>query len=92
MLRITTETKRDTFLVTLEGSLSGPWVEEFDRTLACEAENQASLRVQVDLTAVTFISSDGKALLRRLSARGVDMFSTDVETKAIIDEIRWGKD
>jgi hypothetical protein len=87
MLRISVTMGQKQATVTLEGSLSGPWVDELARTL--EALADGALDVQLD--AVTFIDGAGKTLLRTLCARGVRLRASGCMNRAIVEEITTAK-
>jgi ABC-type transporter Mla MlaB component len=53
----------------LEGKLLEPWVSEVQKALAESKGN--SNRIRIDLSAVSFVDSAGKELLRDLARRGV---------------------
>jgi hypothetical protein len=57
--------------IKLEGKLLGPWVDEVNRV--CMAGPDPSSRINLDLSALTFVDSAGEGLLRDLTARGIDV-------------------
>ena len=70
MLRISrTESPGLAITLQLEGQVSGPWLEELRQT--CEQILAQSARLSLDLSAVSFVSIDGVALLQSLSRRHV---------------------
>lgn len=87
VLKITTDFRVDTLVFTLEGSLAGPWVQEVERAWEMAASGQQFRRTKLDLSGITFVSTEGKELLERLFAKGADLFSSDVLTKSIVDAI-----
>ena len=86
MLKITFKDTPGVTKVKLEGKLSGPWVEELERSWT-EHSPQASKNVIIDLTDVTYIDPEGKRLLARMVDRGVHFEGTHLMTKYVIDEI-----
>ena len=92
MLRISVTSGRKRAAVTLEGSLSGPWVDELARTLQALAEEREARRLDVRLEAVTFIDGAGKVLLRSLCAQGVRLRASGCMNRAIVAEITSAKD
>jgi hypothetical protein len=76
----------DSVSLKLEGRLAGPWVEELD---TCWRQMTASLqgRTVVDLTGVTFVDIDGKALLTRMWQQGAELRAAGCLTKCIVEEI-----
>jgi len=87
MLRITFQEDPEGITVKLEGKLSGPWVEELERSWA-EHPARPSGQVTVDLSDVTYIDPKGKRLLARMMGKGIYLQGTQLMTRYIIDEIR----
>ena len=70
MLRITIDENSDTVVLRLEGSLIGPWVKDVE---ACWRNVFAAIgtrSVQIDLSAVQFMDTEGGALLTRMYNAG----------------------
>jgi len=86
MLKITFQDTPDHTTVKLEGKLSGPWVEELERSWT-EHSPRASENVIIDLSDVTYIDPEGKRLLARMMDKGVCFEGTHLMTKYVIDEI-----
>lgn len=86
MLKITFQDTPGSTIVKLEGKLSGPWVEELERSWT-EHSPHAPEKVIIDLSDVTFIDPDGKQLLARMLGEGVVLEGTHLMTKYVIDEI-----
>ena len=86
MLKITTQSDVDVTKMILEGCLVGPWVEELDRCWR-GVEGARQERVLVDLTGVTFIAPEGKALLTKMWQQGAKLHAVGCLTKCIVDEI-----
>jgi hypothetical protein len=87
MLKIATEMVDDEVLLILEGSLNGPWVAEVERAWHGAAIDRQPRKIKVDLSEVTFVSDEGKQLLERICARGTEICSSDLLTKALADEL-----
>lgn len=89
MLKITEQRglEPDSLSLRLEGRLAGPWVEEL--SASCR---RISIRQQrctmVDLTGVTFIDADGKALLTHLWRQGAELRASGCLTRCVVEEIR----
>ena len=89
MLRITIRTDAIGTTLELEGTLTGPWVEELKD---CWEEVQKSKQeVRVTLKAVTFIDGPGKTLLRLMHRHGVKLTGDGCMTKAIVEAIIRGE-
>ena len=70
----------------LEGRLAGPWVEEL-RTCWRQLAKNSQSRAVVELTSVTFVDADGKALLTRMWQQGAELRAAGCLTRCIVDEI-----
>ena len=70
----------------LEGRLAGPWVEELGMCWCQIAANSQS-RAVVDLTGVTFVDADGKALLTRMWQQGAELRAAGCLTRCVVEEI-----
>ena len=88
MLKITGQrgAASDSMSLILEGRLAGPWVEELNSYWRQMSVNQQS-GTMIDLTSVTFIDADGKALLTRLWRQGAELRASGCLTRCIIEEI-----
>lgn len=86
MLKITFHQEAEAATLTLEGRLAGPWVEELDRCWRAVAKSERG-RAVVDLTGVTFIDCEGKALLARMWQQGAKLHAVGCLTRCIVDEI-----
>jgi ABC-type transporter Mla MlaB component len=86
MLRVTTQTDNEKTTLQLEGKLTNPWTEELYR---CWREVPRTHRnhVLVDLREVTFIDSDGKALLAQMWKQGARFHTTGCFNTIIVEEI-----
>ena len=87
MLRITTVDIGEKVTLKLEGKLSGPWVEEFERCWRMSADIYKNRDLVVDLTGVTYVDNGGKKLLCSLSNSGVKLMGSGIMPKSLIDEI-----
>ena len=75
--------------LVIEGRLAGPWVEELRTYCRVVSENQQRC-TRIDLTGVTFIDADGKALLAQLWKQGVELRASGCLTRCVIEEITQG--
>jgi anti-anti-sigma regulatory factor len=71
VLRITFQTAADVVLLSLEGSVAGPWVEELRKAWLKSAKMTDGEPVNVDLGAVSFVDERGRDLLLRMRKEGV---------------------
>src|SRR5881409_635183 len=88
MLRITTSIRPDGTAVALTGRLAGPWVDELRASWRCLATTRDARSIRVDLDAVMFIDTAGKALLWAMHQQGAALTATGCMTRALLDEIR----
>ena len=87
MLKITMQIAASGMTFALEGKLAGPWVKEFERCWRSAAETQQIHPVRVDLSSVTFIDEDGKALLGRMYGIGAQLVATGCLNESIVEGI-----
>ena len=87
MLRITTDDNPRLLAMRLEGRLEGEWVMLAVRCWRNVVARSKGKRLCVDLTDVTFISPEGKALLAEMDQHGAQFLADGVMTKAIVAEI-----
>jgi ABC-type transporter Mla MlaB component len=85
MLKITIQPKKTSTRLVLEGRLTGPWVEELRRCWA--AADVGGGEVNIDLAGVTFIDTEGKALLTRMWHSGAKLHAVGCLTRCIVEEI-----
>ncbi len=86
MLKITTHSDTRTGTLTVEGRLTGPWVAELDRVWK-EFKGSSTGRVVVDLTGVTFVEADGKALLGKMWQDGAELVVTGCCMRSLVEDI-----
>lgn len=86
MLKITTQSDAKSAKLVLEGRLAGPWVEELERCWRKVIGSQKS-SVLVDLTGVTFITPESKALLTQMWQQGAKFHAAGCLNRCIVEEI-----
>lgn len=86
MLRITSERTPDSVRFTLEGRLTGPWAMELEAVWRTVKQSRTG-SLLVDLTGVTFIGEDGKALLTRMWQEGAELIAQGCCTGHMVEEI-----
>jgi anti-anti-sigma regulatory factor len=87
MLKITLQSEAGVLVFALEGRLVGPWVKELELCWRSTADTQQSYPVRVDLSAVTFIDADGKALLGQMYRKGAKLVASGCLNKCIVEGI-----
>ncbi|TKB90364.1 MAG: hypothetical protein E8D40_11430 [Nitrospira sp.] len=88
MLKITPQrdAARSSVSLVVEGRLAGPWVEELNAYCRKMSEDHERCAV-IDLTGVTFIDADGKALLASLWQQGAELRASGCLTTCVVQEI-----
>lgn len=87
MLKITIHAAVDSMTLELEGRLAGPWVGELERCWRDSTSTKPEQHLRVNLAAVTYIDSDGKALLGRMYQSGAELVAAGCLTRCIVEEI-----
>ena len=87
MLRIYIHDDMPVTSFVLEGKLVGPWVKELEKHWESAVATSASRTMLVDLADVSFIDSEGRALLARMRQKGVRLLSAGVLINAIVADI-----
>jgi len=88
MLKITTLTNAESIILRLEGRLAGPWVQELERCWGSSTVGTTTnLPLSVDLSAVTYVDSDGKNLLKKLHQQGAKLVASGCLTSCIVTDI-----
>jgi len=88
MLKITTHRADDSTRITLEGRLVGPWIGELERCWRESEQSAAGRRLIVDLTGVTFVEQEGKALLTRMYKAGAELLATGCCMRSIVEDAK----
>ncbi len=87
MLKITTLLNAESTVLRLEGRLAGPWVQELERCWDSTVGTPTHLPLSVDLSAVMYVDSDGKHLLKKLHRQGAKLIASGCLTSCIVNEI-----
>jgi ABC-type transporter Mla MlaB component len=87
MLKITVRHNDGGATLTLEGKLAGPWVKELERCWRSNVGMQPSRPVRVDLSSVTFIDEEGKALLEKMHREGAELAASGCLNKSMVEGI-----
>lgn len=69
MLKITTYERPDAATLQLEGSITGPWVREFQQAWRSVAASLGTRKFSVDLRGVTQMNSVARELLAEIYKR-----------------------
>jgi outer membrane protein len=85
MLKITTRREGSQCTLEVEGKLAGAWVPELEACWQLERSRGGS--ICVDLHSVTFIDTEGKALLAKLHREGASLAGKGCLTRAIIADV-----
>lgn len=87
MLKVTIEQKERSSILKLEGRLAGQWVEEVEQAWQAEAGANKDRYIEVDLSGISFIDSQGKQLLARMYEGGVLLVAVSPTIRHIVEEI-----
>jgi anti-anti-sigma regulatory factor len=87
MLKITTLMNAESTVLRLEGRLAGPWVQELERCWDSTVGMATHHPLSVDLSAVTYVDSDGKDLLKKIHQQGAKLIASGCLTSCIVNEI-----
>jgi hypothetical protein len=90
MLRITIRNEAAATHLVIEGGLAGPWVDELRKCWQAATSSESGsplLPLLVDLSAMTLIDPEGKALLAKMHHQGARLVAVGLMTQAIIEEI-----
>ncbi|HKQ91838.1 MAG TPA: hypothetical protein VJZ77_14190 [Blastocatellia bacterium] len=84
MLKITNNNGAGVTTFKLEGRLAGAWVNELRNCWEQAGEGAA---IRVDLTEVSWVSEEGKALLGEMHRRGAELSAANLLMASIVAEI-----
>jgi ABC-type transporter Mla MlaB component len=87
MLRITVDEKENVVRLRLEGKLVDEWVKELDRCWIRTKSAKSNAQLIIDLSSVSFVNDEGKALLVRLVSEGAELHAHTPMMKSLIDAI-----
>ena len=87
MLKITTLIHAESTTLRLEGRLAGPWVQELERCWDSIVGTMTTHPLTVDLSAVTYVDSDGKDLLKKIHRQGAKLIASGCLTRCLVNEI-----
>lgn len=87
MLRIEIQQEQEATNLTVEGKLTGPWVQELEKCWQAATSAETGRPVQVNLCAVSFIDFKGRELLARMRQHGVRFVAGGCLMKAVVEEI-----
>lgn len=85
MIRVMTADESALTTITVDGQLSGEYIEVVER--CCEEARSKGKPTCLFLRDVPVIGEDGRALLRRLAAKGVRLKSSGVYNSYIVQSI-----
>jgi anti-anti-sigma regulatory factor len=87
MMRITVENNSKTSTLKLEGKLSGPWVDELERTWYKVKDESTGAEMLLDLCGLTFIDPEGRKQLAWMYKQGAKFKTAGCLGKGIVEEI-----
>jgi ABC-type transporter Mla MlaB component len=87
MFRITTRGADGELVMTLEGYLTGPWVHELETFWHKVVEAAPSAQLQVDLSSLCRVDSDGRELLGEMHRAGARLVARGCVMPVLVREI-----
>lgn len=88
MLRINTEKTGDIVTLRLEGKLVQPWIDELIQAwIDLGKADSHDQTVQIDLNAVSFVDTQGRAILACLRRLGCRLTGSGPFIAAVIEEV-----
>lgn len=87
MLKITNNNDDKVTTFKLEGKLSGEWVNELWNCWQQSMSVGDGKSLRIDLAGVSWVSDEGKALLRAMQRNGAELMAANLLTAGIIAEI-----
>ena len=86
MIRVLTDDEPELTKITVDGQLSGEYIEVVEST--CDEARSKGKPICLVLRDVPVIGEDGEGLLRRLAAKGVRLKSSGVYNSYIVESIQ----
>jgi len=87
MFRITTGGADGELVLTLEGSLTGPWVDELNNCWHTVVATAPGAQLRVDLSSVCRVDSEGRELLRVMHRSGARLVARGCVMPVLVREI-----
>ncbi|HKY03883.1 MAG TPA: hypothetical protein VJQ56_03285 [Blastocatellia bacterium] len=87
VMRINRSREQSKLSLFVEGTLSGEWVAELEKSWLEAKSSPPSEQVRVDLSGVVYVDDKGRKLLARMFRDGTELRATGVMTQGIIEEI-----
>jgi anti-anti-sigma regulatory factor len=72
--------------IKLEGSLSGPWVEELRKAWSAGAESPRDPAVTLDLSGVNFVDEAGRDLLMQIRKTGAVLLGVSPFVRELLED------
>ena len=91
MFRITTRGADGELALTLEGNLTGPWVDELENCWHTVVAAAPGAQIRVDLSSVCRVDSDGRELLRAMHRAGARLVARGCVMPVLVREIAEGE-
>lgn len=87
MLRITTQTDGGVLVMTLEGCLAGPWVQELEACWRDALSKRDGRQIQIDLRAVCHVDAHGRELMATMHRAGAGFMARGCVMPEVVREI-----
>jgi hypothetical protein len=86
MLKIDTIESTSEIVLSLQGRLAGPWVDELESHWRRMQESAGARRLAIDLTEVTGIDRAARYLLQLMRVRNVCLIGATIAIRASLDD------
>ena len=87
MIRITQSDNDHERRLLVEGTLSDGWVGSLEESWVQAKAESRRRPVRLDLSSVTYVDDKGRELLMRMMRDGVEIYTTGILTREVIEEI-----
>jgi hypothetical protein len=85
MIRVTKSEERERTIVTIDGQLSGDYIEIVE--VCCLQAESEGKPIDVFLNDVSTIDESGRTLLTRLAAKGIRLVATGMYTSYVVRDL-----
>ena len=85
MIRVTTSEEGERIIITIDGQLSGEYVEVVE--ICCNQAVSQGKPIDVFLRDVLTIDESGRALLTRIAGKGIRLLATGMYTSYVVRDL-----
>ncbi len=88
MLKVTVFSGGAECRITVAGTLFSPWASELEPAWERAQQTASGKKIAVDLSGITFIDSNGKAVLTNVIGQGTKLVATGIYNQHIVEELK----